>query len=228
MTCYALIPAAGGGSRMGAESPKQYLPLLGKPLIWYALNTLTRVAAIERVFVVLAPEDVLWDTHDWAVFAGRLTVLRCGGVTRAESVTNGLLAMREQVAPSDWVLVHDAARCCLTPAHVEKLIAEVGNDPVGGLLAVPVADTLKRAHADTRVTATVSRENLWQAQTPQMFRYGMLLDALEQAPAVTDEASAIEALGLQPKLVAADATNLKVTYPLDLQLAGWILKNRER
>lgn len=228
MTCYALIPAAGGGSRMGAETPKQYLPLLGKPLIWHALNTLTRVAAIDRVFVVLAPDDVLWDTHDWSVFAGRLTVLRCGGATRAESVTNGLLAMREQVAARDWVLVHDAARCCLTPTHVEKLIAEVGDDPVGGLLAVPVADTLKRAQADTRVAATVSRENLWQAQTPQMFRHGMLLNALEQAPVVTDEASAIEALGQQPKLVVADATNLKVTYPLDLQLAGWVLENRGR
>jgi 2-C-methyl-D-erythritol 4-phosphate cytidylyltransferase len=228
MTCYALIPAAGGGSRMGAECPKQYLPLLGKPLIWHALKALASVAAIERLFVVLAPDDALWSTHDWTGFADRMVVLRCGGATRAESVTNGLRAMREQVALSDWVLVHDAARCCLTPAHVEKLIAEVENDPVGGLLAVPVADTLKRAQEDSRVAVTVPREGLWQAQTPQMFRHGMLLDALERAPIVTDEASAIEALGLQPKLVAADATNLKVTYPLDFQLAGWILENRGR
>lgn len=226
MTCHALIPAAGGGSRIGAETPKQYLPLLGKPLIWHALKTLVSVAAIQRVFVVLSPDDSLWDGYDWSDFAGRLIVLRCGGATRAESVTNGLRAMREQVTASDWVLVHDAARCCLTPAHVERLIAEVGDDPVGGLLAVPVADTLKRAQEDLRVTATVPREKLWQAQTPQMFRHGMLLDALERAPIVTDEASAIEALGLQPKLVAADATNLKVTYPLDLQLAGWILESR--
>jgi 2-C-methyl-D-erythritol 4-phosphate cytidylyltransferase len=228
MTCYALIPAAGGGSRMEAECPKQYLSLAGKPLIWHALKTLASVAAIERVFVVLAPEDVLWGGFEWTEFAARLTVLRCGGATRAGSVTNGLRAMRERVAANDWVLVHDAARCCLTPAHVEKLIAEIGDDPVGGLLAVPVADTLKRAEEGPRVVATVSRENLWQAQTPQMFRHGMLLDALEQAPAVTDEASAIEALGLRPKLVAADATNLKVTYPLDLQLAEWILANRGR
>lgn len=228
MTCYALIPAAGGGSRMGAEYPKQYLPLAGKPLIWYALKTLAGVPDIERVFVVLAPDDAHWDGCDWNEFSGRLTVLRCGGVTRAESVTKGLRAMRERVAANDWVLVHDAARCCLTIAHVEKLIAEVGADPVGGLLAVPVADTLKRAQDGQRVAATVAREGLWQAQTPQMFRHGMLLDALEYAPAVTDEASAIEALGLRPKLVAADATNLKVTWPLDLQLAGWILANRRQ
>jgi len=211
---------------MGAECPKQYLPLLGKPLIWHALRTLVSVAAIERVFVVLASDDMIWDKYDWTDFAGRLSVFRCGGATRAESVTNGLHAMRDSVAATDWVLVHDAARCCLTVVHVEKLIAEIGSDPVGGLLAVPVADTLKRAQAGQRVAATVAREGLWQAQTPQMFRHCMLLDALERAPAVTDEASAIEALGLRPKLVAADATNLKVTWPLDLQLAEWILANR--
>lgn len=211
---------------MGAEYPKQYLPLAGKPLIWYALKTLAGVPDIEQIFVVLAPDDAHWDGCDWNEFSGRLTVLRCGGATRAESVTNGLRAMRERVGANDWVLVHDAARCCLTIAHVEKLIAEIGADPVGGLLAVPVADTLKRAQDGQRVAATVAREGLWQAQTPQMFRHGMLLDALEYAPAVTDEASAIEALGLRPKLVAADATNLKVTWPLDLQLAGWILANR--
>lgn len=227
MTCYALIPAAGGGSRLGAERPKQYLPLAGKPLVWHTLKALSSVPAIERVYVVLAPDDAFWDGFDWQELAARLTVLRCGGATRAESVTNGLRAMRERVAANDWILVHDAARCCLTPAHTEKLIAEVGDDPVGGLLAVPVADTLKRADRDTRVAATVAREGLWQAQTPQMFRHGMLLDALARAPEVTDEAGAIEALGLRPKLVAADATNLKVTWPLDLQLAEWILTNRE-
>lgn len=213
---------------MGADCPKQYLPLAGKPLIWHALKTLTGVSAIARIFVVLAPDDVHWDGYDWSAGAGRLTVLRCGGATRAESVTNGLRAMRGQVAASDWVLVHDAARCCLTVAHVEKLIVEVGDDPVGGLLAVPLTDTLKRAQDGQRVAATVARTGLWQAQTPQMFRHGMLLDALEYAPAVTDEASALEALGMWPKLVAADATNLKVTWPLDLQLAKWILGNREQ
>jgi 2-C-methyl-D-erythritol 4-phosphate cytidylyltransferase len=215
---------------MGGDCPKQYLPLAGKPLIRHTLGVLAAVPVIARVFVVLAPDDTHWDDFDWRDLEPRLTVLRCGGATRAESVTNGLRAMRAPVGTDDWVLVHDAARVCLTRAHVEKLISEVGNDPVGGLLAVPVADTLKRAQEPTsdgvRVAATVPREGLWQAQTPQMFRYGLLAEALEYAPTVTDEASAIEALGRHPRLVAADATNLKVTYPLDLQLAEWILQNR--
>ena len=211
---------------MGADTPKQYLPLAGRPLIWHALNTLASVPAIKQVFVVLAPDDVLWDNYDWSTLADRLTVFRCGGATRAESVTQGLRAIQDRVTAADWILVHDAARCCLTAQHVERLIDVIEDDPVGGLLAVPVADTLKRAQDKQRVAATVAREGLWQAQTPQMFRHGMLLEALEHAPAVTDEASAIESLGLHPKLVAADATNLKVTYPLDLLLAGWILANR--
>lgn len=215
---------------MGGDCPKQYLPLAGQPLIRHTLGVLATVPAIARIFVVLAPGDTHWDDFDWLDLEPQLSILLCGGATRAESVTNGLRAMREQVKADDWILVHDAARVCLTRAHVEKLIAEVGNDPVGGLLAVPVADTLKRAQDlssdGVRVAATVPREGLWQAQTPQMFRYGLLAEALEYAPAVTDEASAIEALGLRPRLVAADATNLKVTYPLDLQLAEWILQNR--
>ncbi|MBK7812797.1 MAG: 2-C-methyl-D-erythritol 4-phosphate cytidylyltransferase [Rhodocyclaceae bacterium] len=223
MACYALVPAAGGGSRMGSACPKQYLPLAGQPLIRHALATLCAVPAIARVFVVLAPDDQQWPgCQD---LAAKLRVLRRGGATRAKSVANGLRAM-DGASDDDWVLVHDAARACLSVAHVEQLIRDVGDDPVGGILAVPVADTLKRARADGRIAATVPRENLWQAQTPQMFRRGMLLRALEAAPAVTDEASAIEALGLHPKLVAADATNLKVTYPLDLRLAEWILANR--
>lgn len=230
MKYFALVPAGGGGSRMGSDCPKQYLPLAGQPLIRLTLNALAAVPVIARVFVVLAADDTHWDGFDWRDFEPRLTVLRCGGATRAESVTQGLRAMREQVGADDWVLVHDAARVCLTRAHVEKLIAEVGADPVGGLLAVPVADTLKRAQEPSSdgvcVAVTVSREGLWQAQTPQMFRYGLLAEALECAPTVTDEASAIEALGLHPRLVAADASNLKVTYPLDLQLAEWILQNR--
>jgi len=212
---------------MGAEVPKQDLPVAGQPLIRHSLRALAQVAAIEKVFVVLSPQDSHWDGFDWGDLAPRLSVLRCGGATRAESVTNGLRAMRDRVQPDDWVLVHDAARCCLARYHVDNLLEEVGDDPVGGLLAVPLADTLKRAQDGGRVAATVPREDLWQAQTPQMFRYGLLLDALEYAPAVTDEASAVEALGRHPWLVAADATNLKVTYPLDLQLAEWILRNRK-
>jgi len=226
MSCFALVPAAGGGSRMGAglpdAVPKQYLPLVGRPLIRHALATLCAVPAIERVYVVLAPDDRHWPGFD--ELSGKLRVLRCGGATRAESVANGLAAMAG-VHDDDWVLVHDAARACLTVAHVETLIREVGDDAVGGILAVPVADTLKRETAG-RIEGTVPRERLWQAQTPQMFRHGLLSRALAAARDVTDEASAVEALGMKPKLVAADATNLKVTYPLDLHLAEWILANR--
>ncbi|MDD5248558.1 MAG: 2-C-methyl-D-erythritol 4-phosphate cytidylyltransferase [Rhodocyclaceae bacterium] len=223
---YALVPAAGGGARMGADIPKQYLPLLGRPLLWHTLATLCAVPAIARVFVVLAADDGEWERHDWSAFAARLEILRCGGATRAASVGNGLRQIAARVDAGDWMLVHDAARACITVAHVEALIRAVGEDAVGGILATPVADTLKRADGAGGIAATVPRENLWQAQTPQMFRHGLLLEALEHACAVTDEASAVEALGLAPKLVAADATNLKVTYPLDLHLAEIILRDR--
>ena len=222
---FALVPAAGGGARMAADMPKQYLSLAGRPMIRHTLAVLCAVQRIQRVFVVLSPEDQVWADTDDQDLTPKLSVLRCGGATRAESVANGLRAMRERVAADDWVLVHDAARACVTPDLINRLIDDVADDDVGGLLAVPVADTLKRA-ADGRVAATVARDGLWQAQTPQMFRYELLVRALAAAPAVTDEAGAIEALGLMPKLVAADATNLKVTYPLDLQLAEWILANR--
>jgi 2-C-methyl-D-erythritol 4-phosphate cytidylyltransferase len=232
MSYFALVPAAGSGSRMSSGVPKQYLPLAGRPLIFHALATLAAVPAIEKVFVVLAPDDAEWARHDWRELGEKVAVLRCGGDTRAASVTQGLRAVRETVAAEDWVLVHDAARACLTVAHVEALIGEAGADPVGGILAVPVADTLKQAgdvlDGMNRIAATVPREGLWQAQTPQMFRHGTLLDALEFAPVVTDEASAIEALGLKPRLVAADATNFKVTYPLDLHLAELILASRSQ
>lgn len=235
MTYYALVPAAGSGSRMGALSgralPKQYLPLAGQPMIRHALATLCATPAIAHVFVVLAPDDMHWPAAAMAALGPKLHVLRCGGDTRAHSVANGLRAMAGELGDqvdigNDWVLVHDAARPCLTVAMVENLIAEVGEDDAGGLLAVPVADTLKRGDENGRIRQTVSRDGLWQAQTPQMFRHRLLLDALDFAPQVTDEASAIETLRLAPRLVAADASNFKVTYPVDLQLAEWILQNR--
>lgn len=234
MAYHALVPAAGFGSRMGAAAmpqlPKQYLPLFGQPLIWHALAALCKTPAIVKVFVVLAPDDALWPAEQMAALGPKLRALHCGGETRAQSVANGLRAMAAEVGrgeiAADWILVHDAARPCLTVAMVEKLIDQVGADDAGGLLAVPVADTLKRADGGDRVLRTVAREKLWQAQTPQMFRHHLLLDALEAAPQVTDEASAIEALGFAPRLVEADASNLKVTYPFDLQLAGWILEHR--
>ena len=224
---FAIVPAAGSGSRFGAGTPKQYLGLLGRPLIYHTLAALTTCPDIERVWVVLAPDDAEWDRHDWSALGPKLETLRCGGATRADSVGNGLQAAAMVAGDDDWILVHDAARPCISGDMLAALFAELADDPVGGILAVPVADTLKRADAAQRVAATEARDGLWQAQTPQMFRYGLLCEALEKCRAVTDEAGAIEALGLQPRLVRCDATNLKVTYPADLALAAMILRGRK-
>jgi len=193
-------------------------------MIYHALATLCANAEISTVFVVLAPDDAQWKNYDWTAFGDKLQPLFCGGNTRAESVLNGLLASELEL--DDWVLVHDAARPCLSAQQLTHLLDELRNDEVGGLLAVPVADTLKRADAMQRVAHTESRVGLWQAQTPQMFRTGLLVQALETAPNVTDEASAVEALGLFPKLVGSDSTNFKVTYPQDILLAELLLKHK--
>lgn len=222
---HALVPAAGFGARMGHELPKQYLPLAGQPMIFHALATLCACAEINTVFVVLSPDDTQFHQYDLSSLGDKLQPLFCGGATRAESVLNGLLAA--ELESDDWVLVHDAARPCLTQKNLHTLIAELRDDAVGGLLAVPVADTLKRADADGRVLLTESRVHLWQAQTPQMFRAGLLAAALQQCKDVTDDASAIEALGLQPKLVACEPTNFKVTYPQDLLLAELLLNQNK-
>jgi 2-C-methyl-D-erythritol 4-phosphate cytidylyltransferase len=219
---FALIPAAGVGARMGAAHPKQYLNILGKPMLWHAIQALRRHPAIQHTYVVVSPGDDWLGMFDWADCTD-VSFIRQGGNSRAESVLNGLKAMA-QVHENDWVLVHDAARPCLTRALLDKLLAEAGRSPVGGILAAPVADTLKRAGPDACIQETVSREGLWGAQTPQMFTYGLLRRALEQADtSVTDEASAVEALGLAPRLVESDRTNLKVTFPDDLALAAWLL-----
>jgi len=221
MSNFVLIPAAGHGSRMGSELPKQYLPLLGKPLIHQTLSVFEAHPAIDHVFVVLSPDDVHW-TDDGSK---KVSLLRCGGATRAETVLNGLNAIADAVEEHDWVLVHDAARPCLSRELLDRLLREVGDDAVGGLLAVPVADTLKRAGKDGRVDHTEPRAGLWRAQTPQMFPHGLLRKALRASgtDAPTDEAQAIEFLGHSPKLVLGDGHNLKVTYPEDLAMAALIL-----
>ncbi|MFA7291573.1 MAG: 2-C-methyl-D-erythritol 4-phosphate cytidylyltransferase [Rhodocyclaceae bacterium] len=224
---FAIVPAAGSGSRFGAELPKQYLPLAGRPLIYHTLLALCRSPHIERVLVVLAPDDRHWRAHDWRDLGPKLETVYAGGATRAESVLAGLQAAATAAADDDWVLVHDAARPCLSQAMLDALVNELRDDPVGGLLAVPVADTLKRAGDQNRVAATEPRDGLWQAQTPQMFRYAALHRALEAGCSVTDEAGAIEATGEAPKLVKGDASNLKVTFPADLALAELILFSRK-
>lgn len=220
---FALLPAAGVGARMGADHPKQYLDIHGRPMIWYAIRAFARHPAITRIYVVLSQEDAWWADYDWSAF-DRLSVLRCGGATRAESVCNGLRAMASAVDAEDWVLVHDAARPCLSRTLLDRLLTELAGDAVGGILAAPVADTLKRADELRHIQETVPRDRLWGAQTPQMFRHALLLRALEQAGnAVTDEASALEHLGLAPRLVESDLSNLKVTWPRDLEVAAWWL-----
>ena len=223
---HALIPAAGSGSRMGHALPKQYLELQGRPLLWHTLQVFERHPEVTSIHVVIAPDDTVWTRHDWSA-CPKLHVHRCGGATRAQTVLAGLRAMT--AADNDWVLVHDAARPCLTQTALNRLIATVRDDAVGGILAIPVADTLKRAGEGDRIAATVIRTGLWGAQTPQMFRRGLLIQALEQAleqagDAVTDEASAIEVMGLAPLLVEGDPANLKVTHPADLPLAARYLE----
>ena len=226
MSLIALVPAAGSGSRFGAPSPKQYLQLEGRPLMWHTLSALSQVSEIDRLAVVISPADEWFDDFEWDI--PNLEVLRVGGASRAASVAAGLSALAP--APDDWVLVHDAARCCVTPALVTRLIGALSDDEVGGLLALPVADTVKRADPDGRIERTLARDGLWLAQTPQMFRAGRLARAvaLDGKGSVTDEASAIEMLGFSPRLIEGDAQNFKVTYPRDLALARAILASRKQ
>ncbi|HEX2334226.1 MAG TPA: 2-C-methyl-D-erythritol 4-phosphate cytidylyltransferase [Burkholderiales bacterium] len=230
MSIYALIPAAGRGSRLSAEVPKQYLPLAGRPMLWHAARAVC-VPSVESVFVVLAPDDRAFAALDWSAFAGKLEPLYCGGETRRDSVYNGLVAAMTVVEASDWMLVHDAARPCLPRKDLDTLVRETQNDEVGGILGLPIADTVKRAAKDEsgaqRVAATENRSLLWLAQTPQMFRAGLLLQALKRARgAPTDEAAAVEQMGLKPRLIAGSRENLKVTWLEDIAIAESILKRR--
>ena len=231
MSLFALIPAAGAGTRMAGDAPKQYLPLAGKPMLWHAARALC-VPAVESVFVVLTPGDERFAACDWSALGGRIEPLYCGGATRRDSVYNGLVAAMAAVDADDWILVHDAARPCLPRADLERLIEECKGDAIGGILALPAADTVKRAAKDEagalRVAATEDRAQLWLAQTPQMFRAGLLAQALKDARSeLTDEASAVEAMGLRPRLVTGSRENLKVTFAEDLGIAEAIIARRK-
>jgi len=216
---FALIPAAGVGARMEAGSPKQYLAIAGKPMLRHALDAFLASPLIAHTYVVVSADDGVIDA---VVPEQGVTVLRCGGATRMDSILNGLHAVHGSIDAHDQVLVHDAARPGLTPALIEKLITEVGDHAAGGLLALPVVDTVKRAGSGNLSAQTVPRDGLWLAQTPQMFSYALLHRALSEAPdplAITDDASAVEALGLAPKLVEGHPRNLKVTLPRDIHTA---------
>ncbi|HEY0856937.1 MAG TPA: 2-C-methyl-D-erythritol 4-phosphate cytidylyltransferase [Albitalea sp.] len=222
--CYAVVPCAGVGARAGTAGPKQYAPLAQGTVVSHTLNALARVKRLTRVLVVLNPDDESFERHV-PDFDG--WVARTGGASRAQTVASGLVELASRGAqPDDWVLVHDAARCLVRPEWINQLIDACADDAVGGLLALPVADTLKDER-DGRVHATVDRAHKWQAQTPQMFRLGLLQQALRHAgPAVTDEAGAVEALGHAPRLVRGSLENFKVTFPSDFELADRLLRTR--
>lgn len=221
--CYALVPCAGVGERAGAGGPKQYRRVAGITVVAHSLAALARVQRITRTLVVLAADDREF-TASAPGFDG--WVEKCGGVTRAKSVAAGLRAlMRHGVRDLDWILVHDAARCLVQPAAIERLIDACIDDAVGGLLALPLGDTLKQADDADRVSATLDRSGMWAAQTPQMFRCGLLRQALAQVGGqITDESSAVEALGHAPRLVRGEPDNFKLTWPADFVLAERLLK----
>jgi 2-C-methyl-D-erythritol 4-phosphate cytidylyltransferase len=224
---WAVVPAAGSSRRMtGATLPKQYLPLAGRSVIEWAIAPFLERNDCERIVIVLAEHDRHWRELSTSRHPKVLTAI--GGAERADSVRAGLRALAAHAAENDWVLVHDAARPCLRGADLNRLIVELGDDSVGGLLAAPVVDTLKRADAADRVQETVSRASLWRALTPQMFRYAVLDRALrsahEKGSAPTDEAQAVESLGLQPRLVRGDPDNIKITLPEDVERAARLLK----
>jgi 2-C-methyl-D-erythritol 4-phosphate cytidylyltransferase len=234
---WLVIPAAGSARRMGAAVPKQYLPLAGRTVIEWALAPFLRREDCEGIVVVLASEDTRWAQLDLARHPKVSSAI--GGAERMDSVRAGVQAIADLAGDAAaesptgddaWVLVHDAARPCLLDADLDRLLVELSDDEVGGLLAVPVVDTLKRADDADRVSQTVPRAALWRALTPQMFRRAVLLRALDnaaaQAIAVTDEAQAVEALGLRPRLIAGDADNIKVTVAGDLERAERILRSR--
>jgi 2-C-methyl-D-erythritol 4-phosphate cytidylyltransferase len=225
--CYALVPCAGIGARSGAGLPKQYALIAGRAMVAHTLAALARVPRIAWTLVVLAPGDDRFEACVSDLAPGPWRAQRCGGASRAASVGAGLAALAVGGArDDDWVLVHDAARCLVQPQWVDALIDACVNDAVGGLLALPLADTLK-AETAGRVSATIDRAHKWAAQTPQMFRIGLLQDALAHAgDAVTDEASAIEALGHAPLLVPCSMENFKITWPADFALAERLLRTR--
>ena len=219
---HALIPCAGSGSRAGGTLAKQYQPLVGRPLVWHTIDAFRRVGRLESVLVVVAPDD------DQLTPGEGYRVVAKGGATRAITVSNGLEELSAAGArDEDWVLVHDAARCLITPELIVRLVDACAASDAGGLLAQPLADTLKEEEGG-RVARTLPRQRKWLAQTPQMFRIGVLRQALAKAgPGVTDEASAVEALGLRPLLVPGSAQNLKVTWPEDFVLAEAVLRSRQ-
>ncbi|MGB3611538.1 MAG: 2-C-methyl-D-erythritol 4-phosphate cytidylyltransferase [Cellvibrio sp.] len=227
---WIIVPAAGVGARMGAGKPKQYLTLLGKTILEHTIGRLLSVPDVAGLLVAVSPDDDTWPQLSISTHPGVTRIN--GGAERSYSVLNALDALSGQAEANDWVLVHDAARPCITPSSIQTLCVELADDPVGGILAVPVSDTVKRVSRDRSITQTLDRSELWLAQTPQLFRYGLLratlADALARCQPITDEASALEAGGYPHRVVEGRADNIKITRPEDLALAQTILQQQEQ
>ncbi len=235
MAIWAIVPAAGVGARMMATTPKQYLLLNGRAVLERTLLRISELADLRGIVVALSAEDSCWSSLD---ITSSVEISTClGGENRCQSVLNALSVLHSRAQENDWVLVHDAVRTCVKIEEIERLLSEISTHPAGGILGIPVSSTLKRAAHDgsnsaPTITATVERANLWQASTPQVFRFGLLRRALAEAISmgalVTDEASALELAGYAPKLVQCSADNIKITYPEDMQLVELILLAQER
>ncbi|MEK7712303.1 MAG: 2-C-methyl-D-erythritol 4-phosphate cytidylyltransferase [Pseudomonadota bacterium] len=227
---WAVVPAAGGGARMRAARPKQYLPLLGRAMLLHTLERLGRYPRLRGLVVGIAADDAYWPTL--ATEIPNLLNTYIGGAERAQTVLNGLRVLETYATPDDWVLVHDAARPCVRHTDIDALLAAVAGHADGGLLALPLSDTVKRADHNGCVEDTVARAGLWRALTPQVFRLAALSEALESAMRagveITDEASAMEYSGARPRLVHGHADNIKITVPEDLALAELFLREQER
>ena len=225
---HAVIPAAGAGSRMGADIPKQYLTLAGQTVLEHSLDVLLACEQIATVVLVLSADDERWPEIMHRYKDSRVETVT-GGAERCHSVLNGLEHLAGTAGVDDWVLVHDAARPCVRRQDIEMLMTRLEDHEVGGLLGVPVADTMKQVDSDSMILKTVERDGLWRALTPQMFRLGPLRDALQQAIAsgvmVTDDASAMEMAGYRARMVEGQADNIKITRPADLQLAEFYLQS---
>ena len=224
---WIVVPAAGIGARMGAHCPKQYLSIAGRTVLEITLARLLTLPGIAGIYLVLGEHDEYWNDLPLSLDSRirRIT----GGAERSDSVLNALNALHDQASPNDWVLVHDAARPCVHTESIQQLIGVVGDHPVGGILGMPVSDTLKQV-SDLTINSTVDRRQLWQAQTPQMFRLGLLRECLERALGekrlVTDESSAVELYGYRPLMVQGRNDNIKITRPEDLAIAELILQQQ--
>lgn len=226
---WAVIPAAGVGSRMQSDRPKQYLKLLGKTILEHTLECFCHHPSIESVVVVLSKDDPYWATLPIANHP-KIKVTE-GGSERCHSVLNGLVYLQEFAHEYDWIMVHDAARPCLSKKDIDHLIQQISDHPVGGILAAPVRDTMKRSNNEHEIVETISRENLWHALTPQVFRLKSLMNALKSAIdseiLVTDDAQAIELTGVKPLLIQGPLYNIKITHMGDLSTAEHYLKSQE-